>query len=161
MEADRFDVRREPVDVVHEIRQAVDQLHDAEHPIHIDTQNGSVIIQGDRQRLGQVFANLISNARKYSPVGTDITVRIRADDEFVHVDVVDRGIGIAQEDVPNLFTRFYRAEGSSRPIQGLGLGLYITRRIIVALGGTIAVESQVGTGSTFTVTLPREHTSAS
>jgi PAS domain S-box-containing protein len=160
MEADRFDVRTEPVDVVHEVRLAVGQLQSAEHPIHIDTQTDSVVIVGDRQRLGQVFSNLISNARKYSPNGSDITIRIRDNDDSVRVDIIDQGIGIAQEDVSRLFTRFFRAEGSSQPIQGLGLGLYITRRIIVALGGTIAVESQVGTGSTFTVTLPRQHTTA-
>ncbi len=75
IEADRFDIRREPVDLVREVGQAVEQLQNAEHPIHIESPGKPFLILGDRQRLGQVFSNLISNAMKYSPDGCGITVR--------------------------------------------------------------------------------------
>lgn len=155
IEADRFEVRREPVDVVREIAVTVEQHQTREHPIHVETPAEPILILGDRQRLGQVFANLLSNAMKYSPAGRGITVRIQPDDVAVHVAVVDQGAGIPPENIPHLFTRFYRAEGSARSIRGLGLGLYITHRIVHAHDGSIDVESLSGAGSTFTVTLPR------
>lgn len=155
IEADRFEIRREPIDLVREVSQAVEQLQSEEHPIHIDFEAASFLVLGDRQRLGQVFANLLSNAAKYSPAGHEITVRIRTDDTAARVDVVDRGVGIPPEDIPRLFSRFYRSEGAAERIQGLGLGLYITSRIVQAHDGSIEVESQRGSGTTFTVTLPR------
>jgi signal transduction histidine kinase len=130
-------------------------LQTAHHPIAIEAQTAPVLVVGDRQRLGQVFANLLSNAMKYSAEGCGITVRVRSDARSVHVDVIDGGVGIPAEHIPHLFTRFYRAEGAARRAQGLGLGLYITHRIVHAHGGSIAVVSQVDAGSTFTVTLPR------
>lgn len=154
IEADRFDVQREPIDLVREVSIAVERLQNEENPIHIDTPIDSFLIAGDRQRLSQVFANLISNAIKYSPAGHEVTARIRTDDTLVHLDIVDRGAGIRPEDIPQLFTRFFRAQGSFERVQGLGLGLYITHRIVHAHGGSIEVQSEPGVGSTFTVTLP-------
>jgi PAS domain S-box-containing protein len=155
IEADRFDIRREPVDLVREVRMAVEQLQSAEHPITTETEIDSFLVLGDRQRLGQVLSNLLSNAIKYSPEGRGITVHVQPDADAIRVDVVDQGVGIAQEDIPNLFKRFYRAEGATQHARGLGLGLYITRRIVHAHDGSITVASEVGAGSTFTVTLPR------
>ena len=94
IEADRFGIRREPVDLVREVRMAVEQLQSAEHPIVTETEIDSVLVLGDRQRLGQVLSNLLSNAIKYSPDGRGITIRIRPDEATVHVDVVDQGVGI-------------------------------------------------------------------
>jgi PAS domain S-box-containing protein len=155
IEADRFDIHREPVDLVREVSMTVEQLQNPNHPIAIESQSEPILVLGDRQRLGQVFANLLSNAMKYSPDGSGITVRVRSDERAAHVDVSDRGAGIPAEDIPRVFTRFYRAERPAWRAQGLGLGLYITHRIVHAHDGSIAVVSQVGAGSTFTVTLPR------
>jgi two-component system, OmpR family, sensor histidine kinase VicK len=160
IEADRFEIRREPVDLLREVSQAVEQLQTEEHPIQIETTANSFLVLGDRQRLGQVFANLLSNAAKYSPAGQQISVRIQTDETTASVAVVDRGVGIPPEDIPRLFSRFYRADGATRRIQGLGLGLYITSRIVHAHDGDIEVTSEIGSGSTFTVILPR-YTSAS
>jgi signal transduction histidine kinase len=113
-----------------------------------------VMIRADRQRLGQVFGNLLTNAVKYSVGDAEIQVRISDGKGEVRVDVVDHGIGIRPEDIPHIFTRFYRAEDVAGEIKGTGLGLYITRRIVEGHGGTIRVESQVGQGSTFTLTFP-------
>jgi len=155
IEADRFDIRREPVDLVREVSQAVEELQSAEHPIVTEKAVDSILILGDRQRLGQVISNLLSNAMKYSPEGSDITVRIDADATTAQVDISDRGVGIAPEDIPNLFKRFYRTDEAARNAKGLGLGLYITHRIVHAHDGTITVTSEVGSGSTFSISLPR------
>lgn len=155
IDADRFDVQREPMDLVLEVQHVVEQLQGEEYNVQVDARVDELLVSGDRQRLGQVFSNLLSNAVKYSPAGSDITVRIRSDDERAFVDVVDRGIGIPPEDIPQLFSRFFRAEGSERHARGLGLGLYIAHRIVRAHGGTLTVQSAVGEGSTFTITLPR------
>jgi signal transduction histidine kinase len=99
--------------------------------------------------------NLLLNAVKYSPDGGRITMRVSANDHTARIRVSDHGVGIAQKLQKKLFTRFYRADEAG-VASGLGLGLYISRMLIEAHGGTIDVESRPGTGSVFTVSLPRE-----
>lgn len=106
----------------------------------------------DRLRTEQILTNLLSNAIKYGP-GKPIDVRVSADASVAVLQVRDRGIGIALEHQERIFARFERAV-SVRHYGGLGLGLYIVRQVLDALGGTISVRSQEGAGSTFTVTLP-------
>ncbi|MCP3099639.1 CHASE domain-containing protein [Myxococcus sp. K15C18031901] len=106
----------------------------------------------DRLRLEQVITNLVSNALKYGH-GAPVDVRVRGDTDVARLEVEDRGIGVAPEDARRIFDRFERAV-SSRHYGGLGLGLFITRQLVEALGGRIAVESRPGQGSVFTVTLP-------
>ncbi len=107
----------------------------------------------DPNRLERILVNLLSNALKYSPEGTEVRVGAERRDRQVRIWVQDRGIGIPTEDRPHLFERFYRAKGA-RQAEGLGLGLYITRMLVEAHGGRIWVESDVGKGSTFSFTLP-------
>jgi signal transduction histidine kinase len=106
----------------------------------------------DRLRLEQVLTNLLSNALKYGP-GAPVQVRVRPEGSGARVEVQDWGIGIAPEDAPRIFERFERAV-SSRHYGGLGLGLFITRQLVEALGGRIVVASAPQQGSTFTVMLP-------
>jgi signal transduction histidine kinase len=110
---------------------------------------------GDHERLGQVFGNLIGNAIKFTPDGGTITVRLANDGESVRADVIDEGIGIAQDNLTRIFERFYQVDGSSkRRYRGTGLGLAIVKEIIDAHGGTITVSSEIGSGSTFSFTVP-------
>jgi PAS domain S-box-containing protein len=110
-------------------------------------------VLADAERLERAIANLTSNALKYSPPDRPVVVRLREVDGTAEVAVIDQGVGIPAAEVPNLFTRFYRAStGKAR--DGLGLGLYITRMIVEAHGGHIRVESEVGKGSTFSIALP-------
>jgi signal transduction histidine kinase len=106
----------------------------------------------DRQRLEQVMTNLLSNALKYGG-GRPVHVRVWGEGHLACLEVRDEGIGIAQEALPRIFEKFERAV-SDRHYGGLGLGLYITRQIVEALGGTIRAQSELNRGSTFTVKLP-------
>ena len=110
-------------------------------------------VEADPNRLERIVLNLISNALKYSDPGSEVVLRAEGMEGHVEVSVVDRGRGIEPEDIPHLFERFYRAKGA-RNAEGLGLGLYITRMLVEAQGGTIRVESEVGVGSRFSFTLP-------
>lgn len=113
------------------------------------------IIVGDRDRLKQVLLNLVDNAVKYTPQGGKVTLSLTKDEAWVKVMVQDTGIGIASENIPNLFDRFYRVDKArSRDAGGTGLGLAIAKSVVDAHNGKITVESQVGRGSIFTVWLP-------
>ncbi len=112
-------------------------------------------VHADEERLRMVLSNLLGNAVKYSPDGGVIRVGGWADDDYAVAYVVDQGIGIAPEDQPRIFDRFYRVDNSlSRHTQGAGLGLYLARVIVQAHGGTMQVESQPGRGARFVFTLP-------
>ncbi|HEY0095835.1 MAG TPA: PAS domain-containing sensor histidine kinase, partial [Archangium sp.] len=106
----------------------------------------------DRARLEQVLIHLLSNALKYG-AGRPVRVHVSRVEERARLTVRDEGIGIAPEHLPRIFGRFERAV-SERHYGGLGLGLYMTRRLVEALGGTVHVESTPGAGTTFTVELP-------
>ena len=110
----------------------------------------------DADRASQVLANLLSNAIKYAPAGGPIHVALTVDDTggVARVSVTDHGLGIPAEAQARLFQRFYRVEGARDAFQGLGLGLYISRLLVLAHGGRLSVESVEGVGSTFTFTLP-------
>ncbi len=110
----------------------------------------------DPLRLSQVFDNLLENAIRYSKPGDTVTLTLRLAGPQWLCSVTDTGAGIAQEHLPFIFDRFYRADASrSRRSGGSGLGLAITRALVQAHGGQISVESREGRGTTFTFSLPR------
>lgn len=110
---------------------------------------------GDPERLGQVFANLLGNAIKFTPGPGTITVRLTNVEGAIRAEVIDEGIGIAEDHLERIFERFYQVDGSSkRRFRGTGLGLAIVKEIVDAHGGTITVASEVGTGSTFSFAIP-------
>ncbi len=112
-------------------------------------------IIGDRDRLKQALLNLVDNAIKYTPAGGLVQLSLSKDDEWVRVGVHDTGMGIAKEDIPHLFDRFYRVDKArARDAGGAGLGLAITKSVVDAHNGRLTVESQPGKGSTFTIWLP-------
>lgn len=112
-------------------------------------------VRGDRTQLQRALRKLMENAIKFTPSGGSVTCRMAADARTVAVSVTDTGIGIPAEDVPGLFTPFHRAGNAmDQAVQGPGLGLAIVRDIVRDHGGTIAVQSVVGRGTTFTLTLP-------
>ena len=156
----RFDLYREPVELTPLTNEVVETARllgeDAGLVIlapHIE--NAEVL--GDLTRLRQLFLNLVTNAIKYTPRGGTVEITVHRDESVVRVAVRDTGIGIAAADLPFVFERFWRADRvRSRASErgGFGLGLAISHWIAQAHGGSLDVQSRLGRGSTFTVTLP-------
>ncbi|WP_206791771.1 cell wall metabolism sensor histidine kinase WalK [Amycolatopsis sp. MtRt-6] len=116
---------------------------------------GDCALEADPVRLRQVVGNLVTNAIRHTPPGGRVTIRVSATADEVTLAVADTGTGIAAEDLPHVFDRFWRAEKSrSRQTGGSGLGLAIVRHLVQAHGGTVVAESEVDAGSTFTARLP-------
>lgn len=127
-----------------------------EHRFLVQIPEDLPTIWADRGKLEEVFINLISNAVKYSPDGGDVTVRARESAAWVQFTVMDQGIGISEEDQVHLFSRFQRVGRArdSQRIGGTGVGLFVCRALVVAHGGTIWYEGQLGHGSAFHFTIP-------
>lgn len=113
------------------------------------------LVRADPSRIVQVFDNLMENAVKYAPT-SPINISLLVADSLCYIKVKDSGPGIAQEYLGQLFNRFYRVPDSNKEIHGTGLGLYICREIILAHGGEITVQSEVGIGTEFQISLPLE-----
>ncbi|RMF94450.1 MAG: HAMP domain-containing protein [Nitrospinota bacterium] len=156
-DSDRLEVSRDPVPLQPLLQQVlVDyQLRAKDKGIALSWSLPQVAVRGNRERLYQLFANLLDNALRYTPEGGEVTVCGEEEGERVLIRVVDTGIGIAPEHLPHIFERFYRVDKErSRAEGGSGLGLAICQEIVRAHGGSLHVESSPGKGSTFTVALP-------
>ena len=114
----------------------------------------SITVFGEPKKLQRVFSNLIDNALKYTLPGGSVYISIREANNSIVVTIRDSGLGIAAEDLPHIFDRFFRGE-KSRSTQGNGLGLSLAQAFVLVHGGTITVTSTPGQGSQFVVTLPR------
>jgi two-component system, sensor histidine kinase and response regulator len=137
---DEFTMGIEPAPVI--------TLHVRNQPLEADV---------DIDRISQVILNLLSNARKYSPAGTPISLMLQQREDKATIAVSDKGIGIPAELIPHMFERFYRVPGvevKTGSSFGLGLGLYISHKIVECHGGCITVQSTSGHGSTFSISLP-------
>lgn len=124
------------------------------HSFAVEVLDEPIVCRCDGRRLAQVINNLISNAVKYSPNGGVIRIKAWKKDDRFFISVADQGIGIAPQDLDNIFRPFYRTNATKGMIPGIGLGLAASRRIVEAHGGTLQVESTPGKGSVFRVTLP-------
>ncbi len=129
------------------------QMISAEHEIIREDNAGSLIVSADRQRIEQVLINILSNAVKYSPGENKVIVTVRKAETDMIIKIRDYGIGIPEEELTDIFERFYRTKDSSVHISGFGLGLYICRDIILRHNGKIWVERE-DKGSSFYFTLP-------
>jgi signal transduction histidine kinase len=116
-----------------------------------------VLVEGDRARLRRVVENIVGNAVKYSPEGTPVQVEVRATEEGAVIAVRDRGVGIAEDELPHLFRPFYRAS-TARDVPGAGIGLASAKMIVEQHGGQIRVASALGVGTTVVVVLPPPRT---
>jgi two-component system, sensor histidine kinase and response regulator len=111
------------------------------------------MINGDALSLSEVFVNIIGNAIKYSPDGSKVDLKAQRQGDMILVSIKDSGVGIAPEDIPHIFEGFYRGQ-SGKATAGHGIGLAVSRQIVDAHGGSINVESELGKGTTFVVSLP-------
>ena len=157
IETGRLEIRRETIQWSTFVRDVVHRHHTAvsDRRFHLNVPDTNTTVAGDRDRLEQVLGNLLENAVKYSPDGSDIFVSVDPDDEEIVTSVCDRGIGIPNDELNQVFERFHRGRHvSSTNYGGLGLGLYITKQIVERHGGEIWVESKEGAGTTFYFSLP-------
>lgn len=148
----------EPVDVDALVGEVVEGLQQSSARHHICIEGSAQCqVTGDRERLGQVLANLLTNAMKYSPHAEKIIVYFTHTQNALTVNVQDFGIGISPAHREKVFERFYRVGSSGdRTYPGLGIGLYISHQIIERHNGKMWVESVEGQGSTFSFLLPRQ-----
>jgi two-component system sensor histidine kinase BaeS len=151
-----------PDDVRSAVEQAVEQATPTARRrgvnLSIHLPNQPIRVRHDPVRVGQVVANLVGNAIKFTPRSGDVRVEVRAGpDSGAVIEVADNGVGIDPRELPRIFDRFFRGSRASEARgSGSGLGLAIVRSIVEMHGGTVVVESRLGGGSTFTVTLPAQ-----
>ncbi len=155
MDAGKVDIEIQKFDLREAITEVCDRQRELseKHTIFCDIGDVPDFVSGDRAALELVFSNLLTNAVKYSPHAPDITVRGSCDDENLVIAVHDNGVGIDEDDLPKMFNRFFRAK-TSTGIAGTGIGLNLAKAVVELHGGSIAVESQKGQGSIFTVCIP-------
>jgi PAS domain S-box-containing protein len=157
IETGRLEIRREPIPWTNFVNDVVHRHHTAvsDRRFQLNLPVGHKRVLGDRDRLEQVLGNLMENAVKYSPDGSEILVTVEDRGDQLVTSVADRGIGIPTDELGQVFERFHRGrQVSSTNYGGLGLGLYITKQIVERHGGTIWVESREGQGTTFSFSLP-------
>jgi PAS domain S-box-containing protein len=154
----QLSIDRAPLDLGQLAQRVVDDFQPMldQHHVVLSVPDEVLIVEGDELRLEQVLQNLLQNAVKYSPQGGAVLVQVSECESNVCLSVTDEGIGIPEEALPRLFSRFYRAENAQeRKISGMGIGLFVVREIVELHGGRVEVTSQEGIGSTFTLVLPR------
>ncbi len=153
----RLTIERRPVELVALVRGVVEALRPRlqQHSIELRAGEPQLIIDGDALRLQQVVENVVENAIIFSPTGGRITVEVERRDRDVCLVVHDEGMGIPAADLPRIFESFYTVAQSSHELRvGMGIGLYMVKEIVTLHGGVVAVDSEVGKGSTFTISLP-------
>jgi PAS domain S-box-containing protein len=157
IETGRLEIRREPIQWSTFVHDVVAHHHTSvsDRRLALNVPVNRKCVAGDRDRLEQVLGNLLENAVKYSPDGSEIVVSVEDKGDHLVTSVRDRGIGIPGDELSQVFERFHRGrQVSSTNYGGLGLGLYISKQIIERHGGTIWVESAEGVGTTFYFSLP-------
>lgn len=159
MEAGQLRLEKKPIDLRSFLPDLLERAATGMDIKRVRTElpTGLPPILADPDRLDRILLNLLSNALKYSTPGTEVLIRAHQTDGSVAVSVTDHGPGIAPENLPHLFQRYYRV-GRPQEKEGIGLGLYISRILVEAHGGRIWAESQPGVGSTFTFEIPRAPT---
>jgi signal transduction histidine kinase len=154
-----LELHRQPTDVAELARRVVGEMEagakEREIALSVEAPESLPRPALDSDRIGQVLRNLIDNALRYTPASGRVRVTVRPQAEGVTVTVSDTGAGIAREDLPHVFDRFYRADGSrTRATGGSGLGLAIVKQLVEAHGGEVWAESDAGRGSVFSFALP-------
>ncbi len=157
VESGQLELRPEDLDLRELVEQVVKLFEPGSrtHRLRIELPDQPAQVHADSLRLEQVLINLVSNAIKYSPRGGDVTVSVRIHTDHVVMAVTDQGLGLARREIADIFMPFRRTGASRESIPGVGLGLYVARRIVEGHGGVIEVDSTPGEGSTFRVRLPR------
>lgn len=161
VEAGHIDLSLEPIEYNSLITECISLIN----PIAIQNQiqiiNSpslkEIIFRGDKTRIKQVIVNLLSNAIKYNRIGGQVNIDVtQPNNELYKISITDTGAGIKEENMSGLFEAFNRLDASNTSIEGTGIGLVITKRLVELMGGNIGVQSEYGVGSTFWIQMPKE-----
>jgi two-component system OmpR family sensor kinase len=151
-------MKSEPVNLSKLVSDAVESARAAgpNHPVNFNKSDDEIYALGDNDRIHQVVANLLANARTHTPVGTKIDVSVIQSEDGVRIRIADNGPGLSEKDQAQIFERFYRADPSRVRTdgEGTGLGLSIVDAVMRAHAGQVSVESELGKGATFTLFFP-------
>jgi two-component system sensor histidine kinase ResE len=166
LESGHFQMNFEHTDIAALVKKVARKFQalaaDREIQLTVESPDHPVLVWADEDRMEQVFTNLLDNAVRHTGPSGRVQLTVLESDKGVQVAVSDTGSGIPEEDIPYIWERFYKADKArTRGSSGTGLGLAITRHIVLEHGGDIKVQSKLGEGTTFTVTLPRERREAS
>ena len=157
VDAGKFQLEIQPFDLGGLVERTMMELSAAQAPgrLQVDVPRGLPTALGDEGRNRQILTNLVTNALKFAPDDSHVSISVSVEDNALAVSVSDRGVGIPAEDLPRLFERFSRLPNSRQAkAKGTGLGLYICKQLVEAQGGRISVESVPSMGSTFRYTVP-------
>jgi signal transduction histidine kinase len=156
IEAGKLQLGIEQFDIKPVVEGAIELIRHSNNNYNISLQTSidSLTVSGDPHRIEQVLINLLTNAIKYSPGSDKVEVFLNTKDNKVIVGVKDYGVGIAADKLTKVFSRFYRIEGANPNISGLGIGLYLSHEIVTRHKGKLWVESDLGKGSTFWLSIP-------
>ncbi len=159
IESRKYEVHASRIDIPPVINEAVAaiklQAESRQIQLVTDLDKSLPLVNTDRQSLFQILLNLLSNGIKYSRINSEVMIKAKMEGQFVRVAVLDKGIGIPAQDLPHITTRFFRAQNATkREVQGTGIGLYIVKEILDALGGHMEIASAENQGTTVSIYLP-------
>jgi signal transduction histidine kinase len=158
IEAGTIRLESDQVDLARFLAETAESLGPEGHSrVRVEVQPSGATVRTDPHRLDQIVRNLVENALKFSPPDAPVRVDAMVRDDWFQLAISDRGVGIPAEDLPRIFDRFHQVgQAMTRETEGAGLGLYITKRLVEAMGGAITVASVSGQGATFRIWLPAE-----
>jgi signal transduction histidine kinase len=161
LEAGRLRLKVEEVQLRPFLQNLVASFVDESERISLNGPDEPATVRIDADRVEQILRNLVQNALKFSPSDKEVTVSARRSAKGVDFEVADRGVGIPADELANIFDRFHQAgDGGRREREGVGLGLYIAKRLLEEMGGEITVDSTPGQGATFRIRIPQRKAAA-
>lgn len=152
---DKQKIHLQRVEIVQFLKEFTSDFSSETHSLKVELESDELFLQTDTYQLGRVIQNLLQNAEKYSPDGSEIRLKAFQDNSDYFIEIQDDGIGIPTKEQKKIFDKFYRvSEGNQHNVKGLGLGLFICKQIMDGLGGSIFVQSALKKGSTFILKIP-------
>jgi signal transduction histidine kinase len=156
LELENLNLEKQPINIESFLTNMLEQIDNEEHQrrIHLVSEHNTLIASADPHHLDRIMKSLLTNALDYSDASSIVTITCGCSEELITIAVTDQGAGIPATEIPNIFDRVYHTDASPQREEGLGMGLFIAKKLVEAHGGRIWAKSQEGSGSTFSFSLP-------
>ncbi len=156
LELENLNLEKQPINIESFLTNMLGQIDNEEHQrrIHLVSEHNTLIASADPHHLDRIMKSLLTNALDYSDASSIVTITCGCSEELITIAVTDQGAGIPATEIPNIFDRVYHTDASPQREEGLGMGLFIAKKLVEAHGGRIWAKSQEGSGSTFSFSLP-------